>query len=51
MNDEHIILVDLGCNSFNTTCGFNTKARSSKWEVLMNWNVRDEWYNGKENTR
>jgi hypothetical protein len=48
MIDEHIILVELSFNSFNATCGFNTKARSLKWEVLMNWNVQDEWYNGKD---
>ncbi len=48
MIDEHIILVELSFNSFNATCGFNTKARSLKGEVLMNWNVQDEWYNGKD---
>jgi hypothetical protein len=36
MIDEHIILVESGSNSFNATCGFNTKARSSKGQVLMN---------------
>ncbi len=49
--DEHIILVELYFNSFNATCGFNTKTHSSKGKVLMNWNVQNEWYNGKENTR
>jgi hypothetical protein len=48
MIDEHIILVESRSNSFNVTCGFNTKTHSSKGEVLMNWNVRDEWYNGKK---
>jgi hypothetical protein len=36
MIDEHIILVELGSNSFNAACGFNTKASSSKGKVLMN---------------
>ncbi len=36
MINEHIILVEFGFNSFNTTCDFNTKARSSKGEILMN---------------
>jgi hypothetical protein len=36
MIDEHIILVELGSNSFNATCGFKTKTCSSKGEVLMN---------------
>jgi hypothetical protein len=31
MIDEHIILVELSSNSFNATCGFNTKR-----EILMN---------------
>ncbi len=37
MIDEHIISVELGSISFNVTCGFNTKAHSSKGEVLMDW--------------
>jgi hypothetical protein len=36
MIDEHIILVELGFNSFNATCAFNTKAHSLKGEILMN---------------
>jgi hypothetical protein len=51
MIDKHIIWVELGCNSSNATCGFNTKTHCSKGEILMNWHVRDEWYSGKENTR
>ncbi len=47
MIDEHIILVEFGFNSFNAICDFNTKVYSSKWEVFMNWNVQDEWYNDK----
>jgi len=30
MIDEHIISIEFGFNSFNATCGFNTKVRSSK---------------------
>ncbi len=51
MIDEHIILVGSSFDSFNATCNFNTKSHFSKGEVLMNWNVRNEWYNGKENTK
>ncbi len=51
MIDEHIILVEFGSNSFNATCDFNTKTRSLKEEIFMNWNVWDEWYNGKENMK
>jgi hypothetical protein len=36
MTDEHIILVEFGSNSFNATCDFNIKVRSSKGEVFMN---------------
>jgi len=36
MIDEHIISTESNSNSFNATCDFNTKARSSKGEVLMN---------------
>jgi hypothetical protein len=46
MIDEHIILFELSYNSFNVTCGFNTKGK-----ILMNWNVQDKWYNDKENTK
>jgi len=48
MIDEHIISIEFGSNSFNATCDFNTKARSSKWKIFMNWNVRNEWYNVKK---
>ncbi len=51
MIDEHIKLVEFGFNSFDVTCGFNIKARSSKGKIFMNWNVQNEWYNGKKNTR
>jgi hypothetical protein len=44
MIDKHSILVEFGFNSFNATCDFNTKVRSSKGKVFVNWNVRDEWY-------
>jgi hypothetical protein len=36
MIDEHNILVEFGSNSFNATCDFNTKARSSKGKIFMN---------------
>jgi hypothetical protein len=42
MIDEHIILIEFGSNSFSATCDFNTKAHSSKGEILMNSNVRNE---------
>jgi hypothetical protein len=48
MIDEHIISTKFGFNSFNATCGFNTKAHFSKIKVFMNWNVWHEWYNGKK---
>jgi hypothetical protein len=50
MIDEYIIVVKSNSNSYNATCGFNTKTCSLKRKVLMNWNVWDEWYNGKKNT-
>ncbi len=43
---EHIISIETCTNSFNATCGFNTKAHSSKGEILIKWNVQNEWYNG-----
>jgi len=46
MINEHIILVELSSNSFNAICGFNTKRG-----ILMNWNVRNEWYSDKESTK
>jgi hypothetical protein len=36
MINEHIISVEFGFYSFNATCGFNTKARSSKTKIFMN---------------
>jgi hypothetical protein len=51
MIDEHIISIKFGSNSFNATCDFNIKVYSSKWEVFMNWNVRNEWYIGNKSTR
>jgi hypothetical protein len=36
MNDERIILVELGFNSFTTTCDFNTRAHSSKGKIFTN---------------
>jgi hypothetical protein len=48
MINEHIISIEFGLKSFNATCDFNTKACSSKGKILMNWNVRDEWYNVKK---
>jgi hypothetical protein len=51
MIDEHIISIESSSNSFNATCDFCTKKLSSKWKILMNWNVQNEWYNDKESTR
>jgi hypothetical protein len=51
MINEHIILVEFGSNSFNATCGFNTKTHSSNGKILLTWNVQNEWYNGKESIR
>jgi hypothetical protein len=51
MINEHIISFEFGSNSLNATCDFNTKTYSSKGKIFMNWNVQNEWYNGKENTR
>jgi hypothetical protein len=51
MINEHIILVEFGFNSFNAIYDLNTKSCSSKGEVFLNWNVWDEWYNGKESKR
>jgi hypothetical protein len=36
MINQHIISVEFGSNSFNVTCDFNTKTRSSKREIFMN---------------
>jgi hypothetical protein len=36
MIDVYIIVVKSSSNSYNATCGFNTKARSLKRKVLMN---------------
>ncbi len=48
MIDEYIISLESCSNSINATCSFNTKTHSLKGKILMNKNVRDEWYNGKE---
>ncbi len=50
MINKHIILVEFGFNSFNATCDFNTKARSLEGKIFINWNVQDEWFDGKEGT-
>jgi hypothetical protein len=42
MIDGHVISIECNSNSFNATCGFNTKACSSKKNVLMNLNVQNE---------
>jgi len=34
MIDEHIILVEVGFNSFNATCDFNTKTCFQKEKYL-----------------
>ncbi len=33
---EHIMSIESNSNSFNATCGFNTKAHSSKKEIVIN---------------
>jgi len=47
MIDDHIISIGFSFNWFHTACGFNTKMHYSKWKMLINLNVQDEWYNGK----
>jgi len=42
MIDGHVISIETNSNSFNATCGFNTKAFFSKKNVLMNLNVQNE---------
>jgi hypothetical protein len=42
MIDEYIISFGSCSNSIIATCGFNTKAHSSKGEILMNKNVQNE---------
>ncbi len=49
MINEHIILVETYFNPFNATYDVNTKTRSSKGKIFMNWNGWNEWYNGIEN--
>jgi hypothetical protein len=49
MIDESIISIEFGSNPFHVTCDFNIKTIFLKGEIFMNWNVRDEWYNGKKN--
>ncbi len=44
----HIILIEFDFNSFTATCDFNIEACSSKRKIFMDWNVWNEWYNGKE---
>jgi len=51
MINEHIISIEFGFSSFNATCCFNTKTHFSNEKILLNWNVQNEWYNGKENAR
>jgi len=41
MIGEHIILIEPSSNWFDATFNFNTKTRSSKREILMNWNVQN----------
>jgi hypothetical protein len=48
MFHEHIISVEFGSNSVDATCDFNTKEHSWKGKIFLNWNVWDEWYNGKK---
>ncbi len=48
MIDGHVISIESKCNSFNATCGFNTKVHYSKGNVLMNLNVWDERYKLKK---
>jgi hypothetical protein len=48
MNDEHIMSVKSNFNSFNANCGLNTKTHFSTRKIVMNWNVRNDWYNGKK---
>ncbi len=48
MINEHIILFEFFSNSFNATCDLNTKSNSSKTKIFMNWNIWNEWYNGKK---
>jgi hypothetical protein len=48
MINEHIISVEPNSNWFDATCDFNTKTHFSKGEILMNWNVQNQWYNSKE---
>ncbi len=51
MINEHIISIEFSSNSFNATYDFNTKVNFSEREEFMNWNVQNEWYNGKESIR
>ncbi len=41
--DAHNMSVELGFNWFNKDCGFNTKTHSWYGEILINYNVHDEW--------
>jgi hypothetical protein len=51
MINKRIISFEFGSNSFNATCDVNKKTHSLKEKIFMNWNVQDEWYNGKKNTK
>jgi len=51
MIDGHIIWNEYNFNSFNVAHGFNTKARFSKRNVLMNLAIQNEWYKSKKSTR
>lgn len=44
MINDHIISIEFGSNWFYIACGSNTRVHYSKWEVLINLNVQDEWY-------
>jgi hypothetical protein len=48
MINKHIISIEFGSNSFYAACDINQKNTSLKEKILMNWNVQDEWYNGKK---
>jgi hypothetical protein len=48
MIDKHIISIEFDSNAFNVTYDFNTNSCTSKGKVFMNWNVWNEWCNGKK---
>jgi hypothetical protein len=49
MIDGHIVFVELEGSDFNDLTSFNTSARSCNRDVLINLNVLNAWYNGKDN--